>query len=147
MPEELDPAVATELVRGAMGFLPLTPGNKVLCTKRQLQECMLRLAHEAHAAGFLSGQKEQFDLCGPGDHATWMEIRLDDPNPKHLAKHGIRLRPIVLRSLIGAGYRCLGDLCWVPDHEMRKLFYVGRVTTREIRRIIRQFQTRSWSGS
>ena len=145
MPEELDPAVAEELARGAMGFLPPTPSSKVLCTKRQLQECMLRLAQEAYATGFLSGQKEQFDLRGPGDHAAWMEIRLDDP--QDLANHGIRLRPIVLRSLIGAGYRSLGDLCWVPDHEMRKLFYVGRITTREIRNIIRRFQTRPWSGS
>jgi hypothetical protein len=141
MPEELDPAVAKDLARGAMRFLPLTPGSKVLCTKQQLQECMSRLAQEAYAAGFLSGLKEQFVLGGPVGHAAWMEIRLDDP--QDLANHGIHLRPIVLRSLVGAGYRCLGDLCWVPDHEMRKLFYVGRVTTREIRRILQQFQTRS----
>jgi hypothetical protein len=93
MPEELDPAVAEELVRSAMGFLPLSPGNKVLCTTRQLQECMLSLAQEAYAAGFLSGEKEQFDLRGPGDHVAWMEIRLGDP--QGLAKNGIRLRPIV----------------------------------------------------
>ena len=34
MPEELDFAVAQDLVRGAMGFLPLTRGDKVLCTSR-----------------------------------------------------------------------------------------------------------------
>ena len=136
MPEELDPAVAEVLVRGAMGFLPLTHGNKVLCTRRQLQECMLRLAQEAYATGFLSGQKEQFFLYGPGHRPAWMDINLDDP--QDLAKHNIRLRPIVLRSLAGAGYRRLGDLCWVPDHELRKLFYIGRITTRQIRNIIRQ---------
>jgi hypothetical protein len=145
MPEELDPAVAEVLVRGAMGFLPLTQGNKVLCTKRQLQECMLRLAQEAYATGFLSGQKEQFLLPGSGPHPAWMDIHLDDP--KDLAKHNIRLRPIVLRSLTDAGYRRLGDLCWVPDHELRKLFYVGRITTRQIRNIIRQLQTGSRAGS
>lgn len=145
MPEQLDPAVAEDLVRSAMGSLPLTPGNKVLCTKGQLRECMLRLAEEAHATGFLSGQKERFDLRGSGDRPTWMDIRLDDP--QDLARHGIRLRPIVFRSLIGAGYRCLGDLCWVPDHEMRKLFYIGRTTTRQIRNIIRQFQTYSRASS
>lgn len=40
MPEELDPAVAEVLVSGAIGYLPLPHGNKVLCTKRQLRECM-----------------------------------------------------------------------------------------------------------
>jgi hypothetical protein len=125
--------------------MPLTHGNKVLCTKRQLQECMLRLAQEAYATGFLSGQKEQFYLPGTGQRPAWMDIHLDDP--QDLAKHNIRLRPIVLRSLADAGYRCLGDLCWVPDHELRKLFYVGRITTRQIRNIIRQFQTGSPAGS
>ena len=38
VPEEIDPAVADDLVRDAMGFLPLTLGNKVLCTKRQLRD-------------------------------------------------------------------------------------------------------------
>ena len=106
---------------------------------------MLRLAQEAYAAGFLSGQKEQFCLLGPAQRPAWMDIRLDDPH--ELAKYNTRLRPIVLRSLIGAGYRCLGDLCWVPDHELRKLYYIGRITTRQIGGIIRQFQTRPRAGS
>ena len=104
MPEELDPAVAETLVGSAMGFLPTTHGNKVLCTKRQLRECMLRLAQEAYTTGFLLGQKEQACLLGHGQRPAWMDIRLDDP--QDLAKHNIRLRPIVLRSLIGAGYHC-----------------------------------------
>jgi hypothetical protein len=144
VPEELDPAIAEDLVDSAMGFLPLTCGNKVLCTKRQLQECMSRLAQQAYATGFLLGQKEQPHFLGTGRRPAWMDIHLDDP--QDLAKHNIRLRPIVLRSLVGAGYRCLGDLCWVPDHELRKLFYVGRATTRELRSIIRQFQTRPLEG-
>lgn len=102
---------------------------------------MLRLAQEAYSTGFLLGQKEQFDLLGPGQRPTWMDIRLDDPQA--LAKHEIRLRPVVLRSLVGAGYRRLGDLVWVPDHKLRKLFYVGRITTRDIRCIIREFRTGS----
>lgn len=145
MLEELDPAVAEDLVDTAMGLLLLNPGSRVLCTKRQLRESMLGLAQEAYATGFLCGQKEQFDLRDTGDRPAWMDIRLDDPQA--LAKHDIRLRPVVLRSLIGAGYRSLGDLCWVPDYEMRRLFYVGRITTREIRDIIRRFQTGSRSGS
>jgi hypothetical protein len=144
MSEKLDAAVANQLVRTAMHNVRLPRGNAVLCTKRQLEAAMLRLAQEAYTAGFLLGQKEQFHLLGPGQRPAWMDIRLDDP--PDLAKHNIRLRPIVLRSLIGAGYRCLGDLCWVPDHELRKLFYVGRATTRQLRNIIRQFQTRPLEG-
>jgi hypothetical protein len=144
VPEELDPAIAEDLVDSAMGFLPLTRGNKVLCTKRQLRECMSRLAQEAYATGFLLGQKEHFSSLGIGERPAWIDIRLDDP--QDLAKDNIRLRPIVLRSLAGAGYRCLGDLCWVPDHELRKLSYIGRTTTRELRNIIRQFQARPREG-
>lgn len=139
--EEIDPAVAEDLVDMALSSLPPTRGNQVLCTKRQMRECMLRLAQEAYSTGFLLGQKEQFDLLGPGQRPAWMDIRLDDP--QDLAKHEIRLRPVVLRSLIGAGYCCLGDLVWVPDHKLRKLFYVGRITIREIRNIIREFRTGS----
>jgi hypothetical protein len=73
-----------------------------------------------------------------------MDIHLDDP--QDLVKHNVRLRPIVLRSLAGAGYGCLGDLCWVPDHELRSC-YIGRITTRQIRNIIRQFQAGSRAGS
>ena len=51
MPEVIDPAVANDLVSEAMGLLPLTPGKKVLCTKRQLRDCMLTLAQEAYAIG------------------------------------------------------------------------------------------------
>lgn len=141
MLEELDPAVAQDLVDLALASLPLTRGNQVLCTKRQLRECLLRLAQEAYASGFLLGEKRQFDSLRNARRPAWMDIALD--NPEDLAKHNIHLRPVVLRSLTGAGYRRLGDLCWVPDHELRKLFYVGRITIREIRRMIRQFRTSS----
>lgn len=65
-----------------------------------------------------------------------MDISLDDS--KSLAKHGIRLRPVVVRSLAGAGYRVVGDLYWVSGYELRKLFYIGRKTARQIRTAIRQ---------
>lgn len=143
MPEQLDVVVAENLASGATHYLPLTPGNKVLCTKRQLQECLVALAQEAYAMGFLSGQKEHFTslvLSGAAQRPAWMEIRLD--NLSALASHGLRLRPIVLRSLIDAGYRQLGDLCWASEEELRKLFYVGRKTARHIRTAIRHLQTR-----
>ena len=141
MHEELDRAVAEDLEDLALASLPLTRGNQVLCTKRQLRECLLRLAQEAYASGFLLGEKRQCDSLGNARRPAWMEIALDDP--EDLAKRNIKLRPVVLRSLTGAGFRRLGDLCWVPDHELRKLLYVGRITIREIRRMIRQFQTSS----
>jgi hypothetical protein len=131
MPEQLDPAIAENLASGAMRYLPLTPGNKVICTKRQLQECLVTLAQEAFAMGFLSGQQEHFSslvLSNVTQRPAWMDIRLDDLNA--LASHGFRLRPVVVRSLVAAGYRELGDLCWVSDYELRKLFYIGRKTAR-----------------
>jgi hypothetical protein len=143
MPEQLDPVVAENLASGTMRYLPLTPGNKILCTKHQLQECLVTLAQEAYAMGFLSGQKEQFSTLvssGVAQRPAWMDIRLD--NLSALASHGFRLRPVVLRSLIGAGYHQLGDLCWASDHELRELFYVGRKTARHIRTAVRQLQTR-----
>ena len=147
MPEEIDGTVAMDLVRSAMGALPLTHGNAILCTKRQLQSTMLRLTEEAHSIGFAKGRKAQFislAVIDTAERPAWMDIRLD--NQQDLARHNIRLQPIVLRSLIGAGYRCIGDLCRVSDYELRKLFYVGRTTTGLIRNIIRQLQTRPAEG-
>ena len=143
MPEEIDPGVANDLVRDAMGLLPLTPGTKVLCTKRLLRDCMLRLAKEAYAMGYLSEVRMYLSsrtLQDLTERPAWMDIRLDDR--QELAKHKIRLRPIVVRSLLGAGYRCLGDLRWVSEHDLRRLFYIGRTTTRLLRTVIRQFESR-----
>jgi hypothetical protein len=42
--------------------------------------------------------------------------RLDDPD--YLARNHIRFQPVVLRSLLGVGYRRLGDLRWVPSREL-----------------------------
>ena len=66
MPEELDTAAAEELANWATCFLLLTPSKKVLCTKRQLKECLMALARDAYAMGFLSGQKERFRSTGSG---------------------------------------------------------------------------------
>jgi hypothetical protein len=143
MPEEIDSAVAESLASGAMRYLTLTPGNKILCTKRQLRECLLILAQEAYAMGFLAGQKEQFGalvIAGAAGRPAWMDIPLDDRSA--LVGHGLRIRPVVVRSLMAAGYRQLGDLCWASSHELRKLFYIGRRTSWQIRAAIRQLQTR-----
>jgi hypothetical protein len=124
--------------------LALTPSKKVLCTKRQLSECLVALAHEAYALGFLSDQTEQFEslvATGAAERPAWMDLPLDAPET--FVKHGLRLRPVVVRSLADAGDRTLGDLCWVSEYELRKLFYLGRITAREIRTVIRNLQART----
>jgi hypothetical protein len=67
-----------------------------------------------------------------------MDIRLDDP--ADLARHHIHLKPVVLKSLIGAGYYFLGDLRWVSDRQLRGLYYVGIRTARALVAIVRQFE-------
>ena len=67
-----------------------------------------------------------------------MDLPLD--NPEMLEKHGLRLRPVVMKSLLEAGYRNLGDLRWVSEFELRRLRYAVRITAREIRAVIRRLQ-------
>jgi hypothetical protein len=67
-----------------------------------------------------------------------MDIRLDDAAT--LARHQLRLRPIVLTSLLGAGYQCLGDLRWVPGPQLTRLFYVGLKTVRQIRDVVERLE-------
>ena len=141
MPCELDHRIAEHLVSGAISSVNPPRGNKVVCTRRALHTALLAVAREAHDIGFLAGQKECFgELTRPGspDRPAWMDIRLDDP--ADLAKHHIRIKPVVLRSLIGAGYRCLGDLRWVPDRQLREIHYVGIQTARAILAIVRRFE-------
>jgi hypothetical protein len=71
------------------------------------------------------------------DRPAWMDIRLDDPDD--LTRNHIRFQPIVLRSLLGARHRCLGDLRWVPVRELMSLHYVGFKRAGEIR-VIRKFE-------
>jgi len=125
-----------------MGTLNPTCGNKILCTKRALRDAFLAVAREAHEIGYLAGQEDQYsELTRPGgpDRPAWMDIRLDDPDD--LAKHHIRLKPVVLKSLIGAGYDCLGDLRWVSNRQLRDVLYVGIRTARQIRAIVLHFES------
>jgi hypothetical protein len=39
---------------------------------------------------------------------------------------------LVLKSLIDAGYRRLGDLRWVPNRELMGLHYIGFKTARHV---------------
>jgi len=65
-----------------------------------------------------------------------MDVRLD--NAEILATHRIRFKPVVVKSLLDAGYRCIGDLRWVPNAELRQLHYVGIKTAQQIRAVLRR---------
>jgi hypothetical protein len=67
-----------------------------------------------------------------------MDIRLDDP--EDLARNHTRFQPVVLRSLLGAGYRRLGDLRWVPSRELMNLHYVGFKWAAKIRAVVRRLE-------
>ena len=47
---------------------------------------------------------------------------------------------MVLRSLLSAGYRRLGDLRWVPSRELMNLHYVGFKWAAQIRAVVRRFE-------
>jgi hypothetical protein len=55
-----------------------------------------------------------------------------------LATHKIRFKPVALKSLLDAGYRCVGDLRWVPNRELMQFHYVGIKTAQQIRAILRR---------
>ena len=141
MPSELDPKIAARLVSTVIGSLQPPRGNKILCTRRALKEALLAVAQEAHEIGFLAGRKElQEPLACPGSpgRPAWMNIQLNDA--AGLAEHKIRLKPVALKSLISAGYRCLGDLRWMPNRELTQFHYIGIKTAQQIRVIVRRFE-------
>jgi len=141
IPVRLDPRLAERIAGTAMGLLNATPGKKIVCTKAALETAILFAIDEAYEIGLLTGQKEQYgDLMRPGspERPAWMDIRLDDPDD--LARNHIRFQPVVLRSLLGAGYRCLGDLRWVPSRELMILHYVSFKWAGKIRAVIRRFE-------
>jgi hypothetical protein len=140
MPRKLDPRIAEHIVSSAMFSLNPSPGKKVACTRQTLHQAFLAVAEEAHEIGFLAGQKERLgELTRPGspDRPARMDIRLE---PGDLNKHRIHLKPVVLKSLNGAGFQCLGDLRWTSDRELRGLYYVGIKTAQAIVRIVRRFE-------
>jgi hypothetical protein len=138
---ELDPQIARHIVFSAISSLNPPAGNKVPCTKSALRAAFLAVAHEAHEIGVLAGQKQQYgELTQPGSahRPAWMDIRLDDP--ADLARQHIHIKPVVVKSLIDAGYSRMGDLRWVSDRELRGLYYVGIKTARAILAIVRRFE-------
>jgi hypothetical protein len=136
----MDSRIADQLVSTAISSLDSPNGSKVVCTRRALHAALRAAVREAHEAGFLAGQHEQYgDLTRPGSphRPAWMDIRLDDP--EELERRGIRIGPIVRESLVSTGYRRLGDLRWVSELQLRTLHYVGIKTARALRAIVRRF--------
>ncbi|MBK5292164.1 MAG: hypothetical protein JJE04_10860 [Acidobacteriia bacterium] len=118
-----------------------TAGNKILCTKDALKQALLAAVGEAHEIGFLARQKEQYaELIHSGspDRPAWMDIRFDDPDD--LARNHVRFKPVVLKSLVDAGYRRLGDLRWVHNRELTGLHYIGFKTARQVLAVVRRFE-------
>jgi hypothetical protein len=143
MPHELDLRIADRLVSTAIASLDSPRGSKVVCTRRALDAALLAAVREAHEIGFLAGQQERYADAGlnrPGSPArpAWMDIPLD--HWKELARHGIRLKPVVVQSLAAAGYRCLGDLRWAPERQLIGLHYVGIKTARALRAAVQRFE-------
>jgi|GEM_PF-4780995 len=139
MPNDLDPDLAERIVSSAMNGLRFSHENKIFCTRDDLRIAFLAAAREAYEAGFLKGQQERLDeMTQPGrpTRPAWMDIPLDEAQ---LAKYGIRLRPVVVKSLLDAGYHCLGDVRWIPAPVLKRLYYVGIKTAREIRFVIDRF--------
>jgi len=100
MPSELDPGIAGRLVSSAISSLDPPRGGTVLCTRRALRTALLAAVREAHEIGFLAGQQQRYgDLTRPGSphRPAWMGIRLG--HREELARHGVRLKLVVLKSL------------------------------------------------
>jgi hypothetical protein len=141
MPNQLDPNIADSLVMNAVSSLWALPSEKILCPSRALKAALLAAVQEAYAVGLLAGQETRFRQSTPPGNAnrpSWMDIRLDDQAA--MAMNHLRLRPIVLRSLLGAGYQCLGDLRWLSIQQLVGIFYVGRKTAYLIRATIERLE-------
>ena len=137
----LIPRLPNKLVFRAVVGLRLSQGDKVLCSRRALRQAFLAVAQEAYGIGLLAGQEVRLrESTAPGsaDRPSWMDIRLDDQAA--MAAVGLQLRPIVLRSLLGAGYQCLGDLRWVPLLALIRRFYIGRKTAKQIRATVERLE-------
>jgi hypothetical protein len=141
MPSEIDPKIAESLVLTAVSNLWALPSEKIRCTRRALKQAFLAVAQEAYGMGFLAGQEvrlRQSTAPGSVDRPSWMDIRLDDQAA--MAAHRLRLRPIVLKSLLDAGYQCLGDLRWVPIQQLIGISYIGRKTAKHIRATVERLE-------
>ena len=141
MPDELDRGIAERVTFGAIGRLLPMRGGKVVTSRAALRPVILDAIQEAYEIGILAGEKRRFgEITRPGsaNRPAWMDIRLD--SPEELAAHEISIQPVVLKSLLGAGFRCLGDLRWVSNRELRQFHYIGIKNAQKLRDVLRRME-------
>jgi len=140
MPEELNREIADWVAISAIGCLRPMRGGKVVTATAVLRPVILDAIQEAYEIGILAAEKRQLgELTRPGspNRPVWIDIRLD--SPEELAAHQISVQPVVLRSLLDAGIRRLGDLRWLSNRELRQLRYVGIKTAQYLRNVLQRF--------
>jgi hypothetical protein len=141
MPYKLDREIAERVAFSAIGRLQPMRGGKVVTSRAALRPVILDAIQEAYEIGILACEKRWFgEITRPGSASrpAWMDIRLD--SPEDLAAHKISFQPVVLRSLLDAGFRCLGDLRWVSNRELRQFHYVGVKTALQLRDVLRRME-------
>jgi len=141
MPDEFDRKIADDVVFSAIGRLRPMRGGKVVSSRAALRAVILDAIQEAYEIGVLAAEKRQFaKLTRPGSASrpTWMDIRLD--SLEDLAAHKISIGPVVLRSLLDAGFRSLGDLRWVSNRELRQFHYIGIRNAQQLRDVLRRME-------
>ena len=139
MLNDLDPKIAERLVSGIISRLQPTRGEKVISTRVALKQAILDAVREAYGIGLLADEKRRLGEAtrpGSANRPAWMDIRLD--NAESLATHKIRFKPVALKSLLNAGYRCVGDLRWVSNRELMQFHYVGMKTAQQIRAVVQR---------
>jgi ERCC4-type nuclease len=135
MPDELNREIAADVVFSAIARLRPMRGGKVVSSRAPLRAVILNVIHD------LAAEKRQFGELtrqGSANRPAWMDIRLD--SPEDLAANRISIQPVVLKSLLDAGFRCLGDLRWVSNRELRQLRYIGIKSAQQLRDILRRME-------
>ncbi len=143
MPDELDRKTAEDVASSAIDRVRPMRGGRVVSSRAALRPVILAAIQEAYEIGILAAEKRQFEeltRAGSASRPAWMDIRLD--SPEELAAHKISIRPVVLKSLLGAGFRCFGDLRWVSNRELRQLHYIGIKNAKQLRDVLRRMEQR-----
>jgi hypothetical protein len=143
MPNEPDRKIVDDIAFSAIGRLRPMRGGKVVSSRTALRAVILDAIQEAYAIGVMAAEKRQLgELMRPGSakRPAWMDISLD--GREELAAHKISIQPVVRKSLLGAGFRCLGDLRWVSNRELRQLRYIGIKNAKQLRDVLRRMEQR-----
>jgi hypothetical protein len=140
MPDELDRKIADDVAFSSIGRLRPMRGGKVVSSRATLRATILG-RDPGGLRNRYAGEKRLFEeLTRPGiaNRPVWMDIRLD--TPEDLAAHKISIRPVVLKSLLDAGFRCLGDRRGVSNRELRQLHHIGIKNAQQLRYVLRRME-------